>query len=130
GQHVLGLIAEFGESAAAIRASELRGFGHSAVEIDRAVADLLESTNFLLEALRDGHDDQALAGASPYLRQFALTAGAAYLVKAALADGARERIVLARFHCDNLLCETAALKEIVVGGSESLFDAGAALVES
>ena len=62
------------------------------------------------------------------LRQFALTAGAAYLARAALAGKERERIALCRFHCDNLLGETAALKEAVIGGSESLLQAGAALV--
>jgi acyl-CoA dehydrogenase len=128
GRQVLGFIAELGESAAAIRAAELGGFAHSAEAIDKAVAELLETTNFLLEAVREGHTEQALAGASPYLRQFALTAGAAYLVRAALADQSSERIALARFHCDNLLGETAGLKEIVIGGSESLFEAGAALV--
>ena len=128
GEHVLGYIAELGESAAGIRASELPGFGHSAEAVDKAVADLLESTQFLQEALKDGDIEPALAGATPYLRQFALTAGAAYLVNAALADEAAERIALCRFYCDNLLGETAALKEAVVGGSESLLKAGAALL--
>jgi alkylation response protein AidB-like acyl-CoA dehydrogenase len=128
GEHVLGYIAELGESAAAIRTSNLHGFGHSAEAIDKAVADLLEATAFLQEALKDGQNEQALAGATPYLRQFALTTGAACLVRAALADGTPERIALARFYCDNLLGETAALKESVVGGSESLLQAGAALV--
>jgi acyl-CoA dehydrogenase len=128
GQHVLGYVAELGESAAAIRISNLSGFGHSAEAVDRAVADLLEATHFLQEALKDGHAERALAGATPYLRQFALTAGAAYLVEAALAGAAPERIALCRFYCDNLLGGTAALKEVVIGGSESLLEAGAALV--
>ena len=69
------------------------GFGHAAEAIDRAVADLLEATRFLQDALADGQIDQALAGATPYLRQFALTAGAAYLAKAALgrAGGRADR---------------------------------------
>ena len=128
GQHVLGFIAELGESSAAIRTSNLQGFGHAAEAIDKAVADLLEATHFLQDALADGHGEQALAGATPYLRQFALTAGAAYLAKAALAGEAQERIALCRFYADNLLGETAALKETVIGGSESLIEAGASLV--
>ena len=36
GQHVLGYIAELGESAAAIRTSNLAGFGHAAEAIDKA----------------------------------------------------------------------------------------------
>ena len=104
------------------------GFGHGVEAIDKAIVDLLESTRFLQDLLADGHVEQALAGATPYLRQFSLTAGAAYLVKAALADAARERIALCRFYCDNLLGETAALKEMVIGGSESLAEAGAQLI--
>ena len=50
GQHVLGFIAELGESAAAIRTSNLPGFGRAAEAIDRAVADLLEATRFLQDA--------------------------------------------------------------------------------
>jgi hypothetical protein len=128
GQHVLGYIAELGESAAAIRGSGRNDLGHCAEAIDKAVGDLLESTAFLQERLRRGGADEALAGATPYLRQFALTSGAGYLARAALADRAPERAALARFYCDNLLGETAALKMSVIGGAESLFGAGAALV--
>lgn len=127
GEHVLGYIAELGKSAAAIRISNLPGFGGSATAIDRAVADLLEATLFLQDALKAGEQEQALAVATPYLRQFALTVGAAYLAKAGLADQAAERIALCRFYCDNLLGETASLKNTVIGGGASLLEAGAAL---
>ena len=128
GQHVLGYIAELGETAAAIRGSGRNDFGHCAEVIDKAIGDLLESTAFLQEKLRQGGTEDALAGATPYLRQFALTSGAAYLARAALADRAPERAALARFYCDNLLGETAALKKSVIGGADSLFGAAAALV--
>jgi alkylation response protein AidB-like acyl-CoA dehydrogenase len=128
GQHVLGFIAELGESSAAIRTSNPSGFGQTAKAIDRAVADLLESTRFLQNALAEGQVEQALAGATPYLRQFALTAGAAYLAKAALGGDGGQRIALCRFYADNLLGETAALKQTVIGGGESLIAAGASLV--
>ena len=85
-------------------------------------------THFLQDAVAGGHGEQALAAATPYLRQFALTAGAAYLAKAAIADEAQDRIALCRFYADNLLGETAALKETVIGGAESLLEAGASLV--
>ncbi len=128
GEQVLGYIAETAESAAAIRTSNLPGFGRSAEAIDRAIVDLLEATQFLQDALKAGEQDRALAGATPYLRQFALTAGAAYLARAALADQAPDRIALCRFYCENLLGETASLKQAVTGGGESLLEAGAALI--
>ena len=92
------------------------------------MTDLLEATQFLQTAMADGHNEQALAAATPYLRQFALTAGAAWLAKAALAANAPQRIALCRFHCENLLGETAALKQTVIGGGDSLHAAAASLV--
>ena len=82
GQHVLGYIAELGESAAAIRTSNLRRLRArrgSDRQGDRRPARMRRASCRML--LADGHVDQALAGATPYLRQFALTAGAAYLVQ-------------------------------------------------
>ena len=110
------------------RFQELPGFGRAAETIDRAVVDLLEATQFLQTTEAEGRSEQALAAATPYLRQFALTAGAASLARAALAGDAPERVALCRFHCENLLGEAAALKQTVIGGSESLLAAGAALV--
>ncbi len=93
---MLGFIAELGESSAAIRTSNRKGFAHAAEAIDKAVADLLEATHFLQDALAGGDGEQALAGATPYLRQFALTAGAACLAKAAIGGDTQDRIALCR----------------------------------
>ena len=123
-----GYIAELGESSAAIRTSNLSGFGHTAKAIDRAVADLLESTRFLQNALAEGQVEQALAGATPYLRQFALTAGAAYLAKAALGGDAGQRIALCRFYATICSAKPRHFREAVIGGGESLIEAGASLV--
>ena len=88
-----------------------------------------KSTHFLQDALADGHVEQALAGATPYLQ--AVRADRRRRLSRQGRAGRRrrgERIALCRFYCDNLLGETAALKEIVIGGSESLIEAGASLV--
>ena len=45
-----------------------------------------ETSEHLLGLLRAGKTAEALAGAAPYLRQFGLAAGGAYLAKAALAS--------------------------------------------
>ena len=78
--------------------------------------------------LAEGRSDAALAGATPYLRLFALAAGGVYLAKAALADGSDRRTPLCRFFAENLVDETASLARRVTGGADSLAAAAAALI--
>ncbi|MBX3576030.1 MAG: acyl-CoA dehydrogenase [Rhizobiaceae bacterium] len=121
-------VSELAAVANDVRASNQLGFGLTSFKLDSAVADLNEATAFLSKAMADGNVETALAGATPYLRLFALTAGGAYLARAALADGASDRIALCRFYAENLLGETRTLKERVLIGADSLAAAGAALV--
>jgi acyl-CoA dehydrogenase len=80
--------------------------------------------------------DAALAGATPYLRLFGLTAGAAYLAETALAAdamGAKDRanaarIATARFFAENLLPAATGLEHAVVSGADSIMQSEAALV--
>ena len=64
--------------------------------------------------------NDALAGATPYLRLFALAAGGAYLARGALAGGEPARTALLRFFAENLIGECAALRDRVENGAESL----------
>ena len=104
----------------AVRQSNMAGFGATADRLDAALAALDEATGFLLAAQRDGRGDEALAGATPYLRLFALAAGGCYLAKGALAEGAEPRIALCRFFAENLVGETGALRDRVAMGADSL----------
>ena len=126
GQHVHGYIEELGAIVAEMR--EASGFGRSADLLEAVLADLSEATRWLQERLAGNSMQEALAGATPYLRLFSLVAGGAYLARAALADQTGERVALARFFAENLLGEVAALKERVTGGAESLGLAGASLI--
>jgi acyl-CoA dehydrogenase len=126
GEHVHGYIAELQAVAAAVRTSAIDGFGRTADVLDTALDDLTEATRFLQRLLADGGLDQVLAGATPYLRLVSLGAGGAYLARGALAD--RNRIALCRFFAENLLGETRVLKDRVIGGAESLAEAGKALI--
>jgi acyl-CoA dehydrogenase len=130
GEHVKGYIAELRQEIDAVRASNREGFGETAERCTVAIDELAEATDFLLEALAEGRTDEALAGATPYLRLFALAAGGAYLSRAALADEGPQRVALARFFAENLVDETAALKRRVVGGAASLAAASALLGEA
>ncbi|MEQ8451320.1 MAG: acyl-CoA dehydrogenase [Nitratireductor sp.] len=127
GEHVTGYIAELREDAEAVRAANLPGFGRSAEKIAAALDDLEAATRFMQAALADGRADEALAGATPYLRLFAMAAGAACLGRGAVAAQSAERVALCRFFCENLAGETGALRERACEGAESLALAAAAL---
>ncbi|RWP74340.1 acyl-CoA dehydrogenase [Mesorhizobium sp.] len=128
GEHVRGYIAELKAVASQVRTSNLQGFGRTADGLDKALDNVCEATRFLQGLLADGRSDEALAGATPYLRLISLAAGGAYLARGALAD--QSRIALCRFFAENLLGEAGALKERVIGGAESLATASKALISA
>jgi acyl-CoA dehydrogenase len=127
GQHVHGLIGELRADAEALRASNLPGFGRTGQKVAAALDELEAATRFLQSCQAEGRMGEALAGATPYLRLFALAASAALLSRGALASKDADRIALCRFHAENLVGETAALKERVMEGAESLAEAAKAL---
>jgi hypothetical protein len=124
GKQVRGFIAELKAIAEAVHSSNLDGFGTTANRLETALADLAEATDWLLARLAEGKSAEALSGATPYQRLFGLALTGCYLAKGGLArtaDGAGEgRIALCRFAAENLLSETAALKDRVVNGANSL----------
>ena len=130
GEHVFGYIKELDGIAIAVAAMNSKDYGRTALNLDQALDDLQDATRDLQIKLSDGRTDEALAGATPYLRLFALVAGGAYLARAALADGDHNRIALCRFFAENLLGETAALKDRITGGAGSLAAAAAALISA
>jgi alkylation response protein AidB-like acyl-CoA dehydrogenase len=96
------------------------------VRLRHAVSALEEATDTLQGWLKDG-GDRPLASATPYLRLFGLTAGAAGLARGARAAMARRtganddrHIRLARYFADNHLPFTGALKAVVERGPDSL----------
>ncbi|MBZ9808910.1 acyl-CoA dehydrogenase [Mesorhizobium sp. BR1-1-9] len=127
-EHVHGFIAGLAAVANAVRTSNLEGFGRTADALDRGLDDLTQATRFLQKLLADGRTDEALAGATPYLRLISLAAGGAYLARGALAD--QGRVALCRFFAENLLGETGALKGRVVDGAASLAAAGKTLISA
>ncbi|MGR8922742.1 acyl-CoA dehydrogenase [Rhizobium leguminosarum] len=124
GDQVKGFIAELSEIADGVRRSNLDGFGETAARLDAAIADLEQATAWLMKTLAENRTAEALSGATPYQRLFGLVLTGCYLAKGGLAesaDGAAEnRIALCRFAAENLLAETAALRDRVVNGAASL----------
>ncbi len=131
GAQLRGFVAELRAIAEAVRASNDPAFGETAERLEASLADLESATEWLDRALAEGRQAEALAGATPYQRLFGLALTGAYLARGGLADagdGRRdERVALCRFAAENMLAETAALKDRVVRGAPSLAAARAAL---
>ncbi|MDH7800028.1 MULTISPECIES: acyl-CoA dehydrogenase [unclassified Rhizobium] len=131
GAQVRGFIAELREIAARTAASNRDDLGETARYLETSLNDLETATDWLLERLKSGETETALAGATPYQRLFGLALTGAYLAKGALAqvdDGkGAHRASLCRFAAENLLAETAALKDRVIAGAASLAAARAVL---
>jgi acyl-CoA dehydrogenase len=120
GEAVRAYLAELRADVEVLRGSNLPDFGTSVDTLSSALDDLDQATAFLSEAAANGDSASALAGATPYLRLFALAAGGVYLARGALGSGTGERIALSTFFAENLISETAALKARVTGGARSL----------
>ncbi len=131
GEHVKGFIAELSEIADEAAASNRPELGRVGERLNAAIEDLKAATGFMAEAQAEGRVNDALAGATPYLRLAGLTLGGALLAKGALRSGAdnpsasRQRALMARTFCETSLCETAALRADILTSAEGIlsFDA-------
>jgi acyl-CoA dehydrogenase len=131
GAAVAAAIADLRGSVEAVAASNDPAFGWTAVRLEEAVESLARSTEWLL-GRRDGEADAALAGATPYLRLFGLTAGGCLLANEALGarrrgEEAAPRLALARFFAENFAVQAQALERTIVEGAPGLLGADAAL---
>ena len=112
----------------ALRVSNLQGLGGAPRSSNSALDDLETATEALLDMLGGGRTEAALAGATPYLRLFALASGGALLARGAVASGAAERVALCRFFAENLPARPPRLRERVIDGGDSLAAARKVLV--
>jgi hypothetical protein len=103
-----------------VRASNREGFGATAARLNEALDAAETAARWLLDAQAQGRTNDALAGATPFLRLVALAAGGAFLARAGLADADAGRVALARFFAENHLGECAALKSRATEGAASL----------
>ena len=105
-------------------------FGETAARLRDAVAALEAATDFMLAHVKD-QPQQALAGATPYLRLFGVAQGGVALAKRGLlaaqtGDGEAE-VVLARFFAAQVASEAQGLSRTVCEGAAALDAAFAAL---
>jgi hypothetical protein len=123
----------------AVNAANDPAFGWTGTRLAEALQCLERTTEWLLAELRD-NVDRALAGATPYLRLFAETAGGCMLADEALASlrlkgtsngpHTAKRIAIARFFAENLTVQARALERAVIEGGDDIAGWDAALADT
>jgi acyl-CoA dehydrogenase len=112
--------------------------GLTGARLREAVESLDRATSFMLKAVAGNRPDAALAGATPYLRLFALAQGGTALAEAALAANAAAaggdsdpahpaRIALCRFFAESIATGARGLEDTVISGAGFVEDAPLAL---
>jgi acyl-CoA dehydrogenase len=119
-------------TADAVRTANDPAFGATGERLGGAVHNLAAATEWMLERLATA-PEAALAGATPYVRLFALAAGGAMLADEALA-AAREtdsdaadrpgRIAVARFFAEHIAVQAPALAGTIMAGADAVLAAG------
>jgi acyl-CoA dehydrogenase len=126
-------IGELRRTVGTIEATNDPAFGWTGARLGETVDSLERASQWLLARPQE---DAALAGATPYLRLFAIAAGGALLAEEALAatrlagDGAADpvaRIAIARFFAENIAVQAHGLERAVVEGADSVNGSDAAL---
>jgi acyl-CoA dehydrogenase len=133
GAAVFALLDELGGIVAQVEASNDPGFGTAASKLRDALASLDRASRWLLERVATAPND-ALAGATPYLRLFGSALGGCYLASEALAarseaagDHARY-VTIARFFAENISVQAGALEKTVTDSAEAVTGADAVLL--
>jgi acyl-CoA dehydrogenase len=113
----------------AVNATNDPALGWSGLRLEEAVESLARATRWMLSRL-DKDADEALAGATPYLRLFGVATGGCLLAQQALAAlrlnaDAGPRVALARFFAENFAVQAGALERTVVEGAPGVIGADA-----
>jgi acyl-CoA dehydrogenase len=132
GATVAAYLDELRRTVAAVKATNDPAFGATGARLGEAVEHLARATAWLAEKL-ERDPDAALAGATPYLRLFGVTAGGCMLADEALAaqrlaDGgadAQSRVALTRFFAENIATAAGGLATSVTDGAAAIVAADA-----
>ncbi|WP_041801443.1 acyl-CoA dehydrogenase [Rhodopseudomonas palustris] len=134
GEAVWALISELSATVDEVEASNDPSFGTTGAKLREALAALERASKWLLERVVSAPND-ALAGATPYLRLFGVTLGGCVLAKEALAardiDGLgdpQRYVTQARFFAENVTVQATALERTVTEGFGALRGADAVLL--
>jgi acyl-CoA dehydrogenase len=127
GATVKAFIRELRDIAARVRTANDPAFGATATRLNAALDDLERATDYLLAQLETSPQN-ALAGATSYLRLFGNTTGGCMLAEEALAalrlgNGAArssERVALARFCAENIVVQSGGFAAAVTEAADSI----------
>jgi acyl-CoA dehydrogenase len=131
GASVWSLLTELDATVKQVEGSNDPAFGTTATKLRDALGSLDRASRWLLERVGTKPND-ALAGATPYLRLFGATLGGCMLAGEALAakaggDGERY-VTLARFFAENVTVQAASLEKTVTDSAEAVNGADAVLL--
>src|ERR1700754_4426064 len=132
GASVWSLLDELGGIVKNVEASNDPAFGTTGAKLRDALGSLERSSKWLLERVTSAPND-ALAGATPYLRLFGSTLGGCMLAGEALAakgngeaGGDPQRYVtLARFFAENISVQATSLEKTVIDSADAVNGADA-----
>ncbi len=138
GATVRAAIARMRRAQGAVAASRNPAHGQTAARLRDGIESLDRATSWMEATLKGNRAEDALAGATPYLRLFGLAQGAAGLAEIALAAEAAiaggdsapahaGRIAVCRFFAENLLTAAHGLELTVTAGASSVHEAPLAL---
>lgn len=136
GAAVRDLLDELGQIVARVEASNDPTFGATGAILREALGSAARASEWLLERLRSA-PNEALAGATPYLRLLSLATGGCMLAREVLDGRADEtlreralrRTPLARFLAENLVVQAPALEQTIIRGSGAINDADMTLAD-
>jgi hypothetical protein len=133
GASVWALLDELSGIVSKVETSNDPAFGTSGAKLRDALGSLERASRWLLERVTST-PNEALAGATPYLRLFGSTLGGCMLAGEALAardtgEGEPQRYVtLARFFAENISVQAGALERTVIDSAEAVNGADAVLL--
>jgi hypothetical protein len=131
GASVWALLDELAAIVKQVETSNDPAFGTTGTKLREALGSLERTSRWLLERVTAQPND-ALAGATPYLRLFGSTLGGCMLASEALAarkagDGERY-VTLARFFAENITVQASSLEKTVTDSAEAVNGADAVLL--
>jgi len=128
------LLDELGKITALVAASNSPLFGTTGIRLREAIDASARVSKWMQETIATNPND-ALAGATPYLRLLSLTAGGCMLARTALGaaaddnfrDRAASQILLTRMFAENVIVQSLALEQSIIDGAEVINSADDAL---
>jgi hypothetical protein len=131
GASLWSLLAELDATVKQVEASNDPTFGTTGAKLRDALGSLERASKWLLERVASQPND-ALAGATPYLRLFGSTLGGCMLAGEALAAGksgdGERYITLARFFAENVTVQASSLEKTVTESADAVNGADAVLL--